>query len=258
LITGNLLEGSNAAEEGISHSTQNKSIPTTVRLLVAHSLMGSIIGKQGANIKQIQDMSSVRMVAAKEMLPQSTERIVEISGTPQSIGIAIKEIAICLSADLSEKSAGTILYHPGVIGPDGLMGSNVTQQGQPHIGGFGGVSVLNHSPVNQNSFYANSPTSPTSPRGGRRTSYGTPQRQNGSSPRNDRRSFSNSYRNNGSTPFQSSPNSTLTALPISRTPASPTSRLIAGLEPDDPNLKTQNISFPADMIGCIIASTMRL
>jgi hypothetical protein len=37
--------------------------------------MGTIIGRQGLKIKQIQDYSGVRMVAQKEMLPQSTERI---------------------------------------------------------------------------------------------------------------------------------------------------------------------------------------
>ena len=61
--------------------------------------MGTIIGRQGLKIKHIQDVSGVRMVAQKEMLPQSTERIVEIQGTPEGIQRAIWEICKCLIDD---------------------------------------------------------------------------------------------------------------------------------------------------------------
>ena len=54
-----------------------------IRLLISHNQMGTIIGRQGLKIKQIQDASGVRMVAQKEMLPQSTERIVEVQGTAE-------------------------------------------------------------------------------------------------------------------------------------------------------------------------------
>jgi len=60
-----------------------------VRLLISHNQMGTIIGRQGLKIKQIQDSSGVRMVAQKEMLPQSTERIVEVQGTPEGIEKAV-------------------------------------------------------------------------------------------------------------------------------------------------------------------------
>lgn len=75
--------------------------------------MGTIIGRQGLKIKQIQDMSGVRMVAQKEMLPQSTERIVEVQGTPQGIEKAVWEIGKCLIDD-SERGYGTVLYNPAV------------------------------------------------------------------------------------------------------------------------------------------------
>ena len=61
--------------------------------------MGTIIGRQGLKIKHIQDVSGVRMVAQKEMLPQSTERIVEVQGTPEGIQRAIWEICKCLVDD---------------------------------------------------------------------------------------------------------------------------------------------------------------
>ncbi|KAF2875521.1 hypothetical protein BDV95DRAFT_615555 [Massariosphaeria phaeospora] len=84
-----------------------------IRLLISHNQMGTIIGRQGLKIKQIQDASGVRMVAQKEMLPQSTERIVEVQGSPQGIEKAVWEIGKCLIDD-SERGYGTVLYNPAV------------------------------------------------------------------------------------------------------------------------------------------------
>ena len=73
--------------------------------------MGSVIGRNGNKIKSIQDASGARMVASKEMLPQSTERVVEVQGTADAIIRAIKEIGTCLLEDW-ERGAGTVLFHP--------------------------------------------------------------------------------------------------------------------------------------------------
>lgn len=75
--------------------------------------MGTIIGRQGLKIKHIQDVSGVRMVAQKEMLPQSTERIVEVQGTPEGIDKAVWEIGKCLVDDW-QRGTGTVLYNPAV------------------------------------------------------------------------------------------------------------------------------------------------
>src|SRR6201996_1003444 len=98
----------------MSHSLANNRSPfAAVRLLISHNQMGTIIGRQGLKIKQIQDMSGVRMVAQKEMLPQSTERIVEVQGTPEAIEKAVWEIGKCLIDD-AERGYGTVLYNPSV------------------------------------------------------------------------------------------------------------------------------------------------
>lgn len=73
--------------------------------------MGTVIGRQGLKIKQIQDGSGVRMVAQKEMLPQSTERIVEVTGTPEGLQKAVWEISKCLIDD-EQRGYGTVLYNP--------------------------------------------------------------------------------------------------------------------------------------------------
>lgn len=83
----------------------------SLRILVAHSLMGTIIGRMGTKIKQIQEASGAKMIANKEMLPQSTERVVEIQGTPEAIGLALTEVGLCVLAEW-EKSSGTILFNP--------------------------------------------------------------------------------------------------------------------------------------------------
>ncbi|KAJ7925870.1 hypothetical protein B0H13DRAFT_2566791 [Mycena leptocephala] len=84
------------------------SVHTSIRLLISHNLMGTIIGRNGLKIKAIQDGSGTRMVASKDMLPQSTERIVEVQGAPDAIGHAIEEIGKCLLEDW-ERGLGTAL-----------------------------------------------------------------------------------------------------------------------------------------------------
>ena len=89
--------------------------------------MGTIIGRQGLKIKHIQDSSGVRMVAQKEMLPQSTERIVEVQGTPDGIQKATWEIGKCLVDDW-QRGTGTVLYNPAVraeIGRGGPLNNAV-------------------------------------------------------------------------------------------------------------------------------------
>lgn len=164
---------------------------TSVRLLISHNLMGSIIGKQGLKIKQIQDASGARMVASKEMLPQSTERVVEIQGAVEAIKTAILEIGKCLLEDW-ERGTGTVQYHPGAAGDAGVL-----------AGGLGAQTV-------------------TGSTGGiRRTSAGTPFVPG------DRRPSRSGMPGDG-VPRRTSDT------------------------PQDPNLRSQSISIPSDMVGCII------
>ncbi|KAI8914039.1 hypothetical protein DFJ77DRAFT_549251 [Powellomyces hirtus] len=84
---------------------------TTVRLLVAHQLMGSIIGKGGSRIRDIQEESGAKITVSKDMLPQSTERVIEIYGLADSIQIAVYQICECILNDIG-RVTGTILYSP--------------------------------------------------------------------------------------------------------------------------------------------------
>ncbi|KAG0091453.1 RNA binding protein, heterogenous nuclear RNP-K like protein [Podila epicladia] len=162
---------------------------SSVRLLISHNLMGTIIGRQGLKIKHIQDTSSARMVASKDMLPQSTERVVEVQGSIDAIRIAIYEIGKCLVDDW-ERGAGTVLYNPSA----------------PRAPGAG-------------------PTYTAAPAAGTRTNFAS-RTGNGSDftrPRED-----------SSANFRSRPDQAF------------------GARTNDANLRTQEISIPADMVGCII------
>ncbi|KAI9837409.1 MAG: RNA binding protein, heterogenous nuclear RNP-K like protein [Sclerophora amabilis] len=110
IVAKGLLEGAPMVGMGGVIST-NGTHP--VRLLISHNQMGTIIGRQGLKIKHIQDASGVRMVAQKEMLPQSTERIVEVQGSPDGIQKAVWEIGKCLVDDW-QRGTGTVLYNPAV------------------------------------------------------------------------------------------------------------------------------------------------
>lgn len=155
--------------------------------------MGTIIGRQGLKIKHIQDASGVRMVAQKEMLPQSTERIVEVQGTPDGIDKAVWEIGKCLVDDW-QRGTGTVLYNPAVrvqVGSGPL----------PPVAG-GGIGGYNgNRPFNRTGSGADF----TESRGYQRSQEGA-------------------TRGGG--------------IPM--------------VTEDGEEVQTQNISIPADMVGCII------
>jgi len=178
LIVDQLVEAESSSPVTSSPVPTN----TSIQLLISHNLMGTIIGRSGLKIKAIQDASGARMVASKDMLPQSTERIVEVQGTPEAVGRAIEEIGKCLLEDW-ERGAGTVLFHPGT----GDERSGGTRRGG-HSGSFSGSRRFNGNSTSRG------PRSPTEPRA------------------------------------QPSP---ITSQPPS-------------------NLRTQNISIPSDMVGCII------
>ncbi|KAJ6259433.1 hypothetical protein Dda_5070 [Drechslerella dactyloides] len=189
-----------------SNEMEFRSPRLAVRLLISHNQMGTIIGRQGLKIKHIQDVSGVRMVAQKEMLPQSTERIVEVQGSADGIRQAVWEIGKCLVDDW-QRGTGTILYNPAVrsnSGPGAATGSVI---------------------------------------------------QNGSMNTSTSDRFSNDRGNRGpvrtgnGTDF-SEPSSAFTRRGHSDSTSRSSTQLPATENGEE--IQTQNISIPADMVGCII------
>ncbi|KAI9320690.1 hypothetical protein BX666DRAFT_1875303 [Dichotomocladium elegans] len=178
-------------------NNSNSSGSITLRLLISHNLMGTVIGRQGAKIKHIQDTSGVHMTASKSLLPQSTERVVEVRGTVYAISIAIQEIGQCLLED-KERAHGTILYNP--------TKASKTQQQQSQL----------PSQQQQQQLHQSSPS--------------------------HRRNSSITRTGNGSDFAAPSSNDLSNNNQAGR-------RLSLS---NNPNIRTQNISIPSDMVGCII------
>lgn len=70
--------------------------------------MGAVIGKHGSTIKAIQDASCTRMVASKDMLPNSSERVIDIVGTTTSIHRAVTDVGRLVASETS-RSSSTVL-----------------------------------------------------------------------------------------------------------------------------------------------------
>ncbi|KAL2915921.1 PAB1 binding protein [Polyrhizophydium stewartii] len=107
LISTKLAASSPDAPLAVDPSSRS----VTLRLLVPQMRIGVIIGKQGVRIKELQESSGCRIMAQGEPLPNSTERVVTLSGQPHSLQTAVARIGH-LVGDVSDKTPGLILYVP--------------------------------------------------------------------------------------------------------------------------------------------------
>ena len=71
--------------------------PITFRLVVPASQCGSLIGKGGSKIKEIREVTGASVQVASEMLPNSTERAVTISGNSEAVIQCIYHICVIMS-----------------------------------------------------------------------------------------------------------------------------------------------------------------
>ncbi|KAF5315581.1 hypothetical protein D9611_004854 [Ephemerocybe angulata] len=85
----------------------------TIKFMIPNSRMGSVIGKQGCKIKEIQDASGARLNASEGMLPGSTERVLSVAGVADAIHIATYYIGnILIEANERMPSSGGSSYRP--------------------------------------------------------------------------------------------------------------------------------------------------
>ncbi|XP_063789365.1 poly(rC)-binding protein 3 isoform X7 [Pseudophryne corroboree] len=101
----------------MSNSTATSKPPVTLRLVVPASQCGSLIGKGGSKIKEIRESTGAQVQVAGDMLPNSTERAVTISGTPDAIIQCVKQICVVMLEVQSVGAASppkgaTIPYRP--------------------------------------------------------------------------------------------------------------------------------------------------
>lgn len=83
----------------------------TIRFIIPNSRMGSVIGKSGSKIKEIQEASGARLQASETMLPGSTERVLSVSGVADAIHIAVYYIGTVLQEH--PVASNNASYRPG-------------------------------------------------------------------------------------------------------------------------------------------------
>ncbi|KAH9483881.1 RNA-binding protein rnc1 [Psilocybe cubensis] len=126
----------------------------TIKFMIPNSRMGSVIGKQGSKIKEIQDASGARLNASEGMLPGSTERVLSVAGVADAIHIAtyyIGNILIEAQEKMPSYANSNSSYRPS---------NNPRGNGRSGGGGPGGSSYVPQGGYNPGSTYAphNPPT----------------------------------------------------------------------------------------------------
>ncbi|OKL55687.1 hypothetical protein UA08_09005 [Talaromyces atroroseus] len=102
-------------------TAQSKTYP--LRLLIPHILIGSIIGKGGVRIREIQEASGARLNASDACLPLSTERSLVVLGVADAVHIATYYVAVTLVEQLTERFGGPAAsaYATRSGGPAGVV-----------------------------------------------------------------------------------------------------------------------------------------
>jgi len=106
---------------GDSSNSGSKTYP--LRLLIPHVLIGSIIGKGGARIKEIQEASGARLNASDSCLPLSSERSLVVMGVADAVHIATYYVASTLMEQLTDRFGGpsASAYATRAGGPVGVV-----------------------------------------------------------------------------------------------------------------------------------------
>ncbi|NXG88663.1 PCBP4 protein, partial [Stercorarius parasiticus] len=106
--------------------------PVTLRLVIPASQCGSLIGKAGAKIREIRESTGAQVQVAGDLLPNSTERAVTVSGVPDTIIQCVRQI--CAVILESPPKGATIPYHPGLSLGTILLSANQVRACSPPRG----------------------------------------------------------------------------------------------------------------------------
>ncbi|XP_067892142.1 poly(rC)-binding protein 3 isoform X19 [Heterodontus francisci] len=143
-------------DNSMTNSTATSKPPVTLRLVVPASQCGSLIGKGGSKIKEIRESTGAQVQVAGDMLPNSTERAVTISGMPDAIIQCVKQICVVM-LEVEYKSppkGATIPYRPKPASAPVIFagGQAYTIQGQyaiPHPDLIGCIIGRQGSKINE-------------------------------------------------------------------------------------------------------------
>ncbi|KAL3471877.1 hypothetical protein BJX99DRAFT_250079 [Aspergillus californicus] len=224
-------------------TAQSKTYP--LRLLIPHILIGSIIGKGGGRIREIQEASGARLNASDACLPLSTERSLVILGVADAVHIATYYVAVTLGEQLTERFGGP------------AASAYATRSGGPAGAVPGGMQVVPYVPQPAGGQYGHPDTfkrhHPQQNRAGG-GAYGVPyvHGQHAPAPVAQQQSMHYGAPNTpyaGAGPHQPAPYGAPQQAAQPRggpVPAAP----VGGAMPGQP--LTQQIYIPNDMVGAII------
>lgn len=219
---------------------QSKTYP--LRLLVPHILIGSIIGKSGVRIREIQEASGARLNASDSCLPLSTERSLVVLGVADAVHIATYYVGQTLVEQLTERFGGPAAsaYATRSGGPAGVVPGGmqvVPYVPQPAGGQYG-------HPDNYKRHNNQAQRTPANPYGVPYL-HGQPPQQQAQAPVHYGGSPHGGYA--GAGPHQ--PAQAHGHAPDPRH-AGPPAQPMQGMVPGQP--LTQQIFIPNDMVGAII------
>uniref|UniRef100_A0A915EPF6 K Homology domain-containing protein n=1 Tax=Ditylenchus dipsaci TaxID=166011 RepID=A0A915EPF6_9BILA len=145
---------------------QDQKAKNEARMLVHQSHVGQIMGKAGANVKELGGITKTQITIFKEICPMSTDRVVLISGAEQNIAEAVQSLINDLSAipvKSVEHPYDPVNYDPGAANvyggfSGGGIGSarkggdpggprNDYNQAPGHYGGYGVGPASWHGPT---------------------------------------------------------------------------------------------------------------
>ncbi|KXT02924.1 hypothetical protein AC578_10578 [Pseudocercospora eumusae] len=221
---------------------QSKTYP--LRLLIPHILIGSIIGKQGVRIREIQEASGARLNASESCLPLSTERSLVVLGVADAVHIATYYVGSTLVEQLTDRFGGPAAsnYAGRHGGPQGVVpgGMQVVPYVPQNTGG-----QMGH-PDNFRKHNNGPPRTPANPYGQPYMHGQPPQQQHPQQPMHYG-AASPRAPYVGAGPQQPQPYGH--AAP-SQAHAGPPQQPVQGMVPGQPI--TQQIFIPNDMVGAII------
>jgi poly(rC)-binding protein 2/3/4 len=129
--------------EPLNEPSNQHSKTYPLRLLIPHILIGSIIGKGGSRIKEIQEASGARLNASDSCLPLSTERSLVVMGVADAVHIATYYVGSTLLEQLNERFGGA------------AASAYATRSGGPAGAVPGGMQVIPYAPQPAGGNYGN-------------------------------------------------------------------------------------------------------
>ncbi|KAJ4326571.1 PAB1 binding protein [Fusarium piperis] len=127
--------------EPLNESSTSSSKTYPLRLLIPHILIGSIIGKGGARIREIQEASGARLNASDACLPMSSERSLVVMGVADAVHIATYYVGSTLLEQLNDRFGGP------------AASAYATRSGAPAGSIPGGMQVVPYCPQPASGHY---------------------------------------------------------------------------------------------------------